>query len=80
MSHFQNFHFKFGDVMFVGLDFVSRLSGRPVYNGVIPNALLHEFPGGTFHWLNQELPKISRQQYSQVVFLQHHPFSIPSSR
>eukprot|EP01080_Neovahlkampfia_damariscottae_P012289 gene12289-5872_t len=80
-SHFQNFYVNLNGLVLIGLDFNSRISGRGVgFNGVIPKGEFHDFPGGTFHWLENSLKKLKNEKVSQIVFVQHHPFRIPLSR
>jgi hypothetical protein len=80
-SHFQNFYVNMNGFVVIGLDFNSRISGRGVgFNGVIPKGDLHEFSGGTFHWIENTLRKLKSEKVIQIVFLQHHPFRIPITR
>jgi len=80
-SWFPNFRLKIGRLVFLGVDYASRTSGRNwLFNGVFPRAELHDFPGGTLPWLEGTLKDISKDDISEVVLLQHYPFRLPFAR
>lgn len=78
-SWFQNYEIRVGDVVFFCLDFVSRYPAvRSLgYKGAMPTAMLHDFPRGTFQWLESRLKLLRNYNPSQVIFIQHHPFRGP---
>jgi len=76
-SHFQNWAMSIGDTLYLALDWCSRGHG-PVRAAT--DAVLHDFPGGTYQWLNETLASFastSSHHFVHVVLLQHHPFHCP---
>ena len=67
-SYLQNFSFNHKGVRFIGLDWSSRLLD-PLYGEM---AHLHDFDGGTFRWLADELAAYEGAEES-VVMLTHEP-------
>jgi len=49
------------------------------YKGAWPGAELHNYQGGTFIWLRDQLAKLQsiRNDKRQVIMMQHHPFRTP---
>jgi hypothetical protein len=64
--------------LFLGLDWNSRAKGP---DRCATHADLHDFPGGTYDWLNQTLTDLRTHVFEgpveQIVLLQHHPFHCP---
>jgi DNA repair exonuclease SbcCD nuclease subunit len=77
-SWFHNFELRYENVVFFGLDWVSRTKGLDYTKKVLANAEIHNFPGGTIFWLRERLQKIAKevQKPKNIIFLQHHPFNI----
>ncbi|MBI2933845.1 MAG: metallophosphoesterase [Planctomycetes bacterium] len=79
---FQNFELRYRGIAFFGLDWVSRAHADIDYNslnpkGAHPEADLHDFPGGTYRWLQERLEQIPAGTH-RIVLLQHHAFRPPS--
>jgi 3',5'-cyclic AMP phosphodiesterase CpdA len=74
-SRYINFEIRHGDVVLWGLDWNTRVHAAPGYKGTLPEADLHDFPGGTLPWLRDRLARLPAST-RQVIFLQHHPFRI----
>lgn len=69
-SRFHHFTFVYGGVRFVGVEGVSRQPAPLGQAGVGPQADLHDFPGGTFRFLDTLLGTF---QPFPLVFLCHYP-------
>eukprot|EP00708_Paratrimastix_pyriformis_P003354 GAFH01002128.1.p2 GENE.GAFH01002128.1~~GAFH01002128.1.p2 ORF type:complete len:373 (-),score=132.96 GAFH01002128.1:119-1237(-) len=74
-SYFHNFVLEVGRTLYIALDWNSRGLG-PVRAAT--DAQLHDFPGGTYQWLEETLSlynqQTAKQPFREVVILQHHPF------
>ena len=71
----QNFEVRKGDFVFIGLDWNTRKHAMLGNKGSMPNADMHDFPGGTLPWLRERLAALPPTT-KRVFFFQHHPFRI----
>lgn len=82
-SYFQNYVLRVNrDLTILGLDWNSRKSAvkQLKYKGSWPGAELHDFPCGTFQWLQGTLEEMSTKwehRPKNIVIMQHHPFRTP---
>ncbi len=65
---FQNFAFTFNRYRFIITDFGTRRHAGRVEPGVGPSAELHDFPGGSFPWLMQQLNQNATDTKSVCIF------------
>jgi hypothetical protein len=77
-SWFHNFEVYFpsfsDELRFISLDWVARGAALPE-PGVGPEVELHDFEGGTYRWLQNELSLIRDENpESKIFIIQHHPF------
>lgn len=42
--------------------------------------MLHDYPGGTFQWLESTLRELQKYGPKQIILLQHHPLSSTSTQ
>lgn len=81
LSYHHNFIITFPELFenfyILNLDWVARQAALP-FAGVGPQVELHDYPGGTFQWLEQQLQKItetaSNLNDTRIFIYQHHPF------
>ncbi len=71
-SWFTNLVFEYLGVTFVGLDWCTRYVGG-VYGEM---ADLHDFEGGTWHFLEQVLTGLDEPARESVVLYSHHPMHL----
>ena len=76
MRRFHNFALTRGSFAFLGIDWITRQHALLTYPGGHPQAELHDFPGGTLPWLQQQLAALPATT-RRVFFFQHHPFRYP---
>lgn len=76
-SHFQNFAFSYAGYGFLGLDWVSREKAWLFLPGSHTEADLHDFPGGTYRWVQELLASGWAQGKRRVFLFQHHPYRTP---
>jgi len=68
-SWLQNMAFRYGDVQFIAADWSSR-EVHPLW-GETPD--LHDFEGGTWPWLTQQLALASTAKSNNTILLSHMP-------
>jgi len=68
-SWLQNLSFEYGGVRFLGVDWNSR-EYHPLW-GETPD--LHDFEGGTWPWLTDELAAVEGRATDSVILLSHMP-------
>ncbi len=73
-SWFQNFSFDYGSYHFIFADFNSRAHDLGVFNGSAADAELHDFPGGSWPWLQQAVASGQNGDNNMLIFA-HHPLS-----
>jgi hypothetical protein len=76
-TYFQNFAFDYNGFHFIGLDFNSRVAA-PFAKGVLPEADIHDFTGGTWNWFTNHLEKYVREHpesNENIILFAHHPFN-----
>ncbi len=76
-TYYQNFYFDFGSYHFIGIDFNSRDIEAYPAKGAAAEGDLHNFPGGTWDWLQKHLQQyISEHPNSNkdIILFAHHPF------
>lgn len=73
-SWFQNFEYRFEDVVFICLDWNTRT--QAITRGVYGYADIFNFTGGTLQWLRSRLKLIHEQprKPKTIIFVQHHSF------
>ena len=69
-NYFQNFSFTYKGYVFLLTDFGTRMHAEPGELGVGPQADLHDFAGGTFNWLRDQL--IKHNNGKENIFLFGH--------
>lgn len=72
-SSFVNFAFEVEGHRFVALDLVTRSHAPPDLPGIGPEADLHDFPGGTWPWLAEQLAAQHDAGDDTVLLFSHHP-------
>ena len=74
----QNWELTYDGTIFYGLDWNTRWHAVYAlgYLGAMPGCALHNYPGGTFDWLEGRLMKLADQS-SQIITMQHQPFDLP---
>lgn len=74
----QNWRLDYCGLIFFGLDWNSRQHAASMlgYKGAWPGADLHDYSGGTFAFLREQLATIENDT-RPVVLMQHHPFRAP---
>lgn len=77
-SHLVNLAFEHCGVRFVALDTNTRVHAPDGDPGVGPEAALHDFEGGSWPWLMDDLTQGPGAGAGPVVVLAHHPFSVSS--
>ena len=72
-SRFINFSFEHMGTRFLCLDLVTRNHAPPEYPGIGPDSQLHDFQGGTWPWLLEQLDEHPPEQDQSVLVFAHHP-------
>jgi len=76
-SYFQNFSFDYNGYHFIGLDFNNRDDAFDWPWGALPEGNLHNFVGGTWNWLLNNLSQYTAKnpdKSENIILLTHHPF------
>jgi 3',5'-cyclic AMP phosphodiesterase CpdA len=72
-SHFQNYGFDHEGFHFVVLDLVTRNHAPFGFFGVTSEEDLHDFPGGTWPWLQEHLAATAMPEARNTFVFLHHP-------
>ena len=71
-SYFINFAFDFMGYHFIGLDLVTRSHAWLGEPGIMPEADLHDFEGGTWRWLTDHLDAYPHRGDHNILVFSHH--------
>ncbi|MFH1437863.1 MAG: metallophosphoesterase [Pseudomonadota bacterium] len=71
-SYFVNFAFDLMGYHFIGLDLVTRSHAWLGAPGILPEADLHDFEGGTWQWLTDHLDAYPGMGDRNILFFSHH--------
>ena len=75
-SYFTNFAFTHKGVRLIALDWASRL---PASEGIWTEfGYLHDFEGGSFPFLEQELTTLGSEKLNSALFITHIPMTVGS--
>lgn len=72
-SHFQNYGFDYEGFHFIVLDMGTREHAPLGYPGVHSASDLHDFPGGTWPWLEEHLAATATPGGRNTFVFLHHP-------
>lgn len=74
-AYFQNYSFTFGNYLFALTDFATRSHAIPGYLGVLPEADLYNFPGGSLTWLEQVINSYTNPLSENILIFAHYPMT-----
>lgn len=74
-AYFQNYSFTYGNYLFALTDFATRSHAIPGYLGVLPEADLYNFSGGSLDWLEQSINSYSNPLSENILIFSHYPMT-----
>jgi len=74
-AYLQNYAFSYGNYLFALTDFATRSHAITGYFGVLPEADIYQFSGGSLNWLEQTINAYTNPLSKNILIFSHFPMT-----